>query len=354
MYTCDQRPKFMVGTSEIQNHENDRQRFGQKNRFVRDSIRGIPPARGSVGLRNIGNSCYLNSILQCLNQIAPLVKYFIDGTYLDHINKGNPLGSGGKVAAAYANFLTDVWSGDYEILSPRTLKDIVGAFAPRFNNRYQHDSQEFLSFFLDGLHEDCNRVLKKPYVEDLESTTTPDKEMAIESWRRHLLRHNSFIVDHCQGMYRSHLTCTDCDHKSVKFDVYSTISLPIPPIEDKRNVKTSTVHLRDCLDLFTLEEELDESNAWFCGQCKKHVCAKKRISLWSTPDIMVLHLKRFQYAHHQKNKSRILKSKVETPVDYPLSDLDMSPYLLGPTDPNSPPVYKVSIFHQVYFRLICL
>jgi len=200
MYTCDQRPKFMVGTSEIQNHENDRQRFGQKNKFVRDSIRGTPPARGSVGLRNIGNSCYLNSILQCLNQIAPLVKYFIDGTYLDHINKGNPLGSGGKVAAAYANFLTDVWSGDYEILSPRTLKDIVGAFAPRFNNRYQHDSQEFLSFFLDGLHEDCNRVLKKPYVEDLESTTTPDKEMAIESWRRHLLRHNSFIVDHCQGI----------------------------------------------------------------------------------------------------------------------------------------------------------
>lgn len=341
MYTHNPRPKIASGETGTQNRINDRPLHAHPHRVVRESLRGTPTALGSVGLHNLGNSCYFNSILQCLNQVKPLVKYFIEGTYMKDINKNNPLGSGGKVATAYARFLSEVWSGDYQLLAPRILRGTLGIFAPQFNNTYQHDSQEFLSFLMDGLHEDCNRITDKPYVEDLEGTGMPDDEIAMEAWRRHLLRHDSIVVDHCQGMHRSHLTCPECKNESVKFDVYSTISLPIPSVLDEKDFSKTAVTLKECLELFTSEEELDESNAWFCGQCKKHVRAKKQISLWSTPDILVLHLKRFQYANHQKIKARILKSKVETPVDYPLADLDMTPYLLGPIDPNTAPIYNL-------------
>lgn len=307
--------------------------------FVRESLRGVPPALGSVGLHNLGNSCFMNSILQCLNHCKPLTDYFLRGDYKNHLNKDNPLGSGGTVALAYASLLNDMWGGELSTIVPRLLKQTVAAFAPQFNNTYQHDSHEFCSFLMDGLHEDLNRVKDKPYVEDLEVLGMDDSVAAIESWRKHLLRHDSIIVDHFQGMHRSHLTCPKCQHESVKFDVFSSISLPIPP--SAKHSPTSNTTLRDCFDKYTSSEQLDENNAWYCSKCQEHVQAKKLISLWSTPDILILHIKRFTFDTCSE-KGDLLRSKIDDCVNFPVNNLDMRPYTIGPVDPNAPPLYNVS------------
>ena len=144
--------------------------------FVRESLRGIPPAPGTVGLHNLGNSCYMNSILQCINHIKPITQYFLKGEYLKEVNKNNPLGSGGRIATAYSSFLSDIWTGEFSILAPRLLKQTVSCFAPQFNNNYQHDSQEFCQYLMDGLHEDLNRVKTKPYVEQMEANGMEDSK----------------------------------------------------------------------------------------------------------------------------------------------------------------------------------
>lgn len=59
--------------------------------------------------------------------------------------------------------------------------------------------QEFMSFLMDGLHEDLNRVKQKPYTEAVEGNGRPDEEVASEAWRRHLLRNDSLMVDRCQA-----------------------------------------------------------------------------------------------------------------------------------------------------------
>lgn len=53
-------------------------------------------------------------------------------------------------------------------------------------------------------------------------------QVASEAWRRHLLRNDSVVVDSCQGLLRSHLTCPTCGHESVTFDPYMSLSLPLP------------------------------------------------------------------------------------------------------------------------------
>eukprot|EP00980_Cylindrotheca_fusiformis_P028571 scaffold22612_cov138-Cylindrotheca_fusiformis.AAC.5 len=303
--------------------------------FMKESLRGTPPAPGSVGMHNLGNSCFINSIVQCLNHMEPLTQYFLNGSYAKDLNRKNPLGSGGRVATAYAALLKEAWSGKYSALAPRMLKQTVASFAPQFNNSYQHDSQEFCQFLMDGLHEDCNRVKSKPYVEELEGFGMDDAKAAIETWRKHLLRHDSIIVDRCQGMHRSHLTCPKCGRESIKFDAFSTISLPLA--SDKHD---SGMDLQFCIEKFLEGEQLDELNAWYCPGCKKHVCALKMIALWSVPDILILHLKRFTF-DHCAIRNDVIRSKINETVRFPIERLDLSKHVLGPIDEDAPPVYRL-------------
>ena len=303
--------------------------------FMRESLRGTPPAPGSVGLHNLGNSCFLNSTVQCLNHIEPLTQYFLQDKYSKDLNKRNPLGSGGNVAIAYASLLKKMWGGNFSVLVPRLLKQTVANFAPQFDNSYQHDSHEFCQFLMDGLHEDLNRVKTKPYVEELEGLGMKDELAAIESWRKHLLRHDSVIVDHCQGMHRSHLTCPQCSRESIKFDVYSSISLPLPTDKDQ-----GTIQLEDCVEKFMEAEQLDERDAYYCPNCRRHVCALKLIALWSVPDILILHLKRFTFDTCMLSGS-MLRSKIDQTVEFPINRLDLTKEVLGPIDPEAPPIYNL-------------
>jgi ubiquitin carboxyl-terminal hydrolase 8 len=303
--------------------------------FIRESIRGRPPAPGCVGLQNLGNSCFMNSIVQCMNQIDFLTRYFLKGYWKKEINQTNPLGSEGMWVSAYANLLADVWSNDYSVLAPRTLRKTIGLFAPQFNNIHQHDSEEFYGCFLDGIHEDLNRVYDKPYVETLECFGMQDEKAALETWRRHLLRHDSIIVDNFQGMYRSHVTCPKCGRESIKFDVFSTIPLSLASNKDG-----GPVSLEDCFEQLTMGEQLDENNLFYCSGCKKHVCALKMIALWSVPDVLVLQLKRFAFRKCDI-RGGIVRSKLEDIIHFPVDTLDLRDHVLGQYDPEAPPVYKL-------------
>jgi ubiquitin carboxyl-terminal hydrolase 8 len=264
-----------------------------------------------------------------------LTQFFLNDKYADDLNRKNPLGSGGNVAMAFASLLKKMWSGEYATLVPRLLKRTVANFAPQFDNSYQHDSQEFCQFLMDGLHEDLNRVKSKPYVEELEGFGMEDNKAAIESWRKHLLRHDSIIVDHCQGMHRSHITCPQCGRESIKFDIYSSISLPL---DTTKNL--STLHLDDCIEKFMEGEQLDEKNAWYCPSCRKHVCALKMIALWTVPDILIFHMKRFTF-DTCVTSGNMLRAKVDYKVEFPIEGLDLTKKVLGPIDPDNPPIYKL-------------
>ncbi|KAL2536018.1 ubiquitin-specific protease 8 [Forsythia ovata] len=182
---------------------------------------------GLTGLQNLGNTCFMNSALQCLVHTPKLVDYFL-GDYKREINPDNPLGMNGEIASAFGDLLKKLWAPGATPVAPRTFKLKLAHFAPQFSGFNQHDSQELLAFLLDGLHEDLNRVRCKPYVEAKDSDGRPDEEVADEYWRNHLARNDSIIVDVCQGQYRSTLVCPVCRNVSVTFDPFMYLSLPLP------------------------------------------------------------------------------------------------------------------------------
>jgi len=272
---------------------------------------------GRVGLANLGNTCFMNSSLQCLSNTIPLTDYFLGYDFRGEINHDNFLGTKGELVKSYAELTKHLWLGADGVFSPSGFKGKLARFAPQFEGFEQHDAQELLAFLLDGIHEDLNRVRSKPYIEDKDCDGTNDEGDAITAWSHYLQRNASIIVDLFQGQLRNTMTCRNkqpdgsfgCGHVNVKFDPFMYLSLPVSDECDS---------LDDCLDLFCEVELLEGDDRWYCEKCKRHVDATKKIDLFMLPPILIIHLKRFKFSASGQ------KSKIDRSICYPMSDWNLS------------------------------
>uniref|UniRef100_A0A8C7ZHU5 Ubiquitin carboxyl-terminal hydrolase n=1 Tax=Oryzias sinensis TaxID=183150 RepID=A0A8C7ZHU5_9TELE len=197
---------------------------------------------GLCGLSNLGNTCFMNSAVQCLSNTPPLTDYFLKDKYTDELNEDNPLGMKGEIARVYAELIKQLWSGKYSYVTPRPFKTQVGRFAPQFSGYQQQDSHELLAFLLDGLHEDLNRIRKKPYIQLKDANGRPDKVVAEEAWENHIKRNDSIIVDIFHGLFKSTLVCPVCAKVSVTFDPFCYLTLPLP-MKKERTLEVYLVRL---------------------------------------------------------------------------------------------------------------
>ena len=186
--------------------------------------------RHNVGLNNLGNTCFMNSALQSLSHATPLTRHFLSNRFKFDLNTSNPLGTGGKLALAYEEFLKHVWMKQgITSTSPTALKRAIALFAPRFAGYQQHDAQEFLAYLLDGLHEDLNRIRRAPYVEMPDVTDAQNMTIAAaEAWDAHKRRNHSIVRETFYGQFQSTCVCPRCDRVSVSFETFNHVSLEIP------------------------------------------------------------------------------------------------------------------------------
>ncbi|CAF4520375.1 unnamed protein product, partial [Rotaria socialis] len=166
-----------------------------------------------VGLSNPGNTCYMNSGLQCLAHAKPLTQFFLDDLTKD-VSDGdickdtewNQFYTIGTVTGAYADLLRNLWLTEkninlYSSFRPTHLKEIIGVQAARFATWDQQDAQEFMTFLLDEIH----RELKE---------NNPNNS-------------NTIIEELFFGKIESAITCLECQHEEKTINLISFLPLPL-------------------------------------------------------------------------------------------------------------------------------
>ncbi|XP_031699683.1 ubiquitin carboxyl-terminal hydrolase 31-like [Anarrhichthys ocellatus] len=216
---------------------------------------------GVAGLKNHGNTCFMNAILQCLSNTELFAEYLA----LEQFKGGETSSSGGndkaksngvlvqkkgsqqqqqdsgEVTEQLSGLVRALWTFEYTPQHSRDFKNVVSKSALQFKGNSQHDAQEFLLWLLDRVHEDLNHIIhpdsRPPRKPPVEEENAPEGSP--------LPAPGSFVQELFQAQYRSSLTCPHCQKQSNTFDPFLCISLPIP-VPHTRPLYVTVVYQGKC------------------------------------------------------------------------------------------------------------
>jgi ubiquitin C-terminal hydrolase len=298
----------------------------------RNDICKVPPK----GFNNLGNTCFLNSTLQCLAYCPPFCQSImampqgdtavsvsepIVGSKNKFKNKKDKGGNQGKkITLMLGSLFRQVHGtgdtvhssshgsfGGNRTISPRSIVQAVpslGACSSRNGYKFrpgrQEDAHEFLVHLLDAMN---GGELRDAGINAHKS-----------GWRDRLpvprLDETTFIHRIFGGYLRSQVRCTACGYRSNTYDPFLDLSLEIS--------RKSCHSIESAFQEFTRKETLDTENRWKCSGCKKRVCATKQLTVFRPPLSLCIQLKRFSYGGSFVGfGGRMGGTKISKPIAFP-------------------------------------
>lgn len=270
--------------------------------------------KGLTGLANLGNTCFMNSTLQCLSHTYIFNDLLDKNTYVKHL-KDTPES---KILTEWDELRKLMWSENCTI-SPGGFLSNVHKLAKAkkidiFTGFAQNDLPEFLMFLIDSFHEGT----KHSVVMNIKGTPKNKEDiLAIKCYEMiETLYKNEYsdIIKLFYGIHVSRIMNTQGEYLSVTPEPFFMINLPLVSTKEKKQCT-----LYECFDKYTESERMDGDNQWFNEDTDDKQDVDKDIAFFNLPDILVLDLKRF---NHTMRKNNML-------VEFPLHDLDLSKYVVG-------------------------
>ena len=268
--------------------------------------------KGLIGLENIGNTCYLNSSIQCLSNIPSLTEYIISDSYLEDLKNKKKNNNNVILTKEYSKLIKALWTSKSNI-QPKSFHEYIQKFDEQFQGYEHQDAQELLAMILDYLHEALKYEVSMEYEGIIEND---DDEITVEShknWNIVLKDKYSVIVKLFFGQFINKVVSMEEHNKnkmiSKTFEVFNMLNIPI-------HGKT----LYDSLQIYFGKEILESK--FYDENSKSYVNAYRQIKLMKIPNFLILVLKRFTNGNGRLGKSNSY-------ITFPIEKLDLSSYCEG-------------------------
>lgn len=269
---------------------------------------------GLSGLINFGNTCYMNSAIQCLSNIQTFRDYFLSKEFVDDINK-NKLEV--NLVVQWYKLMLGMWRKNCTI-SPQSFRKEIRLLALKqdmnlnFVGNGQNDVQEFILFLINSMHNCLSRRVEMKISGTIKNDLDKKALEAMKSWKAFFKDDYSIFIDLFYSQHSSSIYDLDKNLKSTIYDPICYYTIPIPMNKDNINIY-------DCLDLYTDFEKMDGDNKWYNEETKEFIDCYKQIKFWNTPKILIIVFKRFLKSGNKKSNY----------IDFPIKELDLNKYCIG-------------------------
>lgn len=265
--------------------------------------------KGLTGLKNLGNTCYMNSSIQCLSHTMDLVHYFMSKKMEEDVNVVNFKRVEYHLVLRFRDLLYHIWN-DNQILSPKTFKMTLEGFVKKYVGYDQHDAQECITYILDIIHRGLSTKVDMNITGKVIDDIDKLRKDGVEAWKSSFENNYSYIIELFYGQMYTKIECPKCEYKSNKFETFSSLSVSIPSNKDNTT-------LEECIDKIEENEVLDDENKWYCEECKDKVNGLMKSKIWKLPDILIVDLKRFTKK----------ANKINTKINFNIESLDLTKYI---------------------------
>lgn len=263
--------------------------------------------RIGAGLVNMGNTCFLNSTLQCLTYTAPLVNYCMSDEHNSSCKQ-----AGFCMMCELQRHIKRCYENYGNAIKPQSILQKLRLIAKHMHWGRQEDAHEFLRYLVEALQKSCHN--------NLNGYAKLDK----------FSKETTVVNQIFGGFLRSQVQCLKCKERSNTFDPLLDISLDI------KNVPT----LEKAFEKYVHPEMLDNDNAYMCTKCKQKVPAQKRFSVHKPPNVLTISFKRFDF--HR------MMGKITRHVNFP-EKLNIRPYMsIKQGEPVQYSLYAVLVHSGVH------